>query len=117
MLVNYIREPGTFWNNKVKKIASGEIFWSVNTFQIQIEYKHKKDIQRIIHNEKFIKIYENVYIITYLIYSYFPLQWEVRPLVGYSTKIGTLIIEKFTMLASDEIFWSISTLHFQIIYS
>ena len=61
--------------------------------------------------------WDNVYIITYQVESDFPFQWEVCPLVCYLTDTAGLWNEKVTRLASGEIFWSINTLHIQIIYS
>ena len=64
-----------------------------------------------------LKSWDNVYIITYEGYSYFPFQWEVYLLVCYFEDPGTLWNEKVKRIASGEIFWSVNTLHIQIIYS
>ena len=49
-----------------------------------------------------LKNWDNVYIITYKVEAYFQFQWEVCPLVGSITDLGTLWYEKFVRPASDE---------------
>ena len=53
--------------------------------------------------------WDNVYTITYSGHSYFQIQWEVYPLVGYNTDPVALWNEKVTILASGEKFeWQLN---------
>ena len=40
-LVVYLTKPSTILNDKSTRLASGEIFWSVNPIHIQIIYSQK----------------------------------------------------------------------------
>ena len=64
-----------------------------------------------------LKSWDNVYTITYKVHWDFPFQWEVYLLVCYIPDTGYVWNETITRLASSEIFWSVNTLHVQIIYS
>ena len=63
--------------------------------------------------QNLLKSWDNMYTITCKIDSYFPFQWEVCPLVGYMKDPSNLWNEKVTIFASDEICWSVNTLHLQ----
>ena len=80
-------------------------------------YIHNKCIQIIIQNTKSIKELRQCVHNNLLSWFMFPIQLRVCLLVRYLTDTAALWNEKVTRLASGEIFWSVNTLHLQIIYS
>ena len=59
--------------------------------------------------QNLLKSWDNVYTITYSVYSYFQIQWEVYPLVGYNIEPVPLWNEKVTRLATGEKFeWQLN---------
>ena len=83
--------------------------YSKNIFRTNV-YQYSYIIQNTWYN------WHYVYTITYQVDSYLPFKGEVWQLFGYITELGTIWNNKFTRLASGDIFWSVYTLHIQIIY-
>ena len=57
----------------------------------------------------------NVYTITQKVYIHLPFNWKGGPLFDYYKDTDVLWNEKYTILASGEIFWSVNTLNTRII--